>query len=210
MNNLNQNPTKDLDQSIMEWLSDHSAAILIVAAVASFFITGFLEFFHYQEVFGKALRNELAITISIMFALFFQGVRCATIANSAKQFRIGQKVRGFFILAVSLGVTIFCAYEAQQIAAIWESGRPEISGYIHIGVLCIVWAGWVLELILVVSVSGSATLPFHDISKYEEAVQSLKEDLEMARKEAALAIAELHKKKPIVLDPLLNGGGAKH
>ena len=211
MNNFYQNQEKDLDQSIMEWLSDHSATILIIAAVASFFITGFLEFFHYKEVFGKALRYELAMAISVMFALFFQGVRCATIANSAKQFRIGQKARGFFILAVSLGVTVFCAYEAQQIATIWEDGHPEISGYIHIGTLCVVWAGWVLELILVVSVSGGASaLPYHDISKYEEAVQGLKEDLEMARKEAALAVADLHRKQPMVLDPLLNGGGAKH
>ena len=154
MNNLNQNPAKDLDQSIMEWLSDHSATILIIAAVASFFITGFLEFFHYREVFGKALDYKLAIVISLLFALFFQGVRCATIANSAKQFRVGQKARGVFILAVSLGVTVFCAYEAQQIAAIWENGHPEIAGYIHIGTLCVVWAGWVLELILVVSVAG--------------------------------------------------------
>jgi hypothetical protein len=155
MNNFQSQPAKELDQSIMEWLSDHSAAILIIAAVASFFITGFLEFFHYQEVFGKSLRTELAVTISVMFSLFFQGVRCATIANSAKKFRENQKVRGSFILLVSLGVTIFCAYEAQQIAAIWESGHPEISGYIKLGVLCVVWSGWVLELILVVSVSGN-------------------------------------------------------
>ncbi|MCF8245517.1 MAG: hypothetical protein K9J37_13580 [Saprospiraceae bacterium] len=157
MNHFHQNQSKPIDVGIMEWLSDHSSTILIIAAVASFFITGFLEFFHYQAVFGKSLRTELAISISVMFALFFQGVRCATIANSAKKFRQNQKVRGSFILLVSLGVTIFCAYEAQQIAAIWESGHPEISGYIHLGVLCVVWAGWVLELILVVSISGEAT-----------------------------------------------------
>ena len=157
MNNFQQNQAKPIDVGIMEWLSDHSSTILIICAVASFFITGFLEFFHYQEVFGKSLRVELAVTISTMFALFFQGVRCATIANSAKKFRQNQKARGSFILLVSLGVTVFCAYEAQQIAAIWESGHPEISGYIHLGVLCVVWAGWVLELILVVSITGEAT-----------------------------------------------------
>ncbi len=156
MQTNHQIQSKPIDVGIMEWLSDHSSTILIIAAVASFFITGFLEFFHYQEVFGKSLRSELAISISVMFALFFQGVRCATIANSAKKFRQNQKVRGSFVLLVSLGVTIFCAYEAQQIAAIWESGHPEISGYIHLGVLCVVWAGWVLELILVVSVTGEA------------------------------------------------------
>lgn len=141
----------------MEWLSDHSAAILVISAVASFFITGFLEFFHYWEVFGKALRPELSIAVSIMLSLFFQGIRCATIANSAKQFRQDQKLRGTFILLVSLAVTIFCAYEARQIASIWEMGHPEIQGFIHLAVLCVVWAGWVLELILVVSVSGEAS-----------------------------------------------------
>lgn len=173
----------------MAWLSDHSATILIVAAVASFFITGFLEFFHYKEVFGKSLRNELAMGISVMFALFFQGVRCATIANSAKQFRIGQNARGAFILLVSLGVTVFCAYEAQQIAAIWESGHPEIAGYIHLGVLCVVWAGWVLELILVVSVSGEDR---HDHAQSQDQPRRQK------------------KEELFDFEPLMNGNGAKH
>ncbi|HFA48064.1 MAG TPA: hypothetical protein ENJ95_03490 [Bacteroidetes bacterium] len=189
MKNFNHNHEKELDQTIMNWLSDHSATILIIAAVASFFITGFLEFFHYKEVFGKALIPELAVTISVMFAMFFQGVRCATIANSAKQFRLNRKIRGAFVLLVSLGVTIFCAYEAQQIATIWEKGHPEISGYIHLGTLCVVWAGWVLEIILVISVAGDEKPDGHQNQKHRSRPQN---------------------QEAFELDPFLNGNGAKH
>jgi hypothetical protein len=151
--------SKPLDTSIMEWLSNHSSTILIISALSSFLISGALEFFHYQDVFGKSLSGELAITFSLLFALFFQGVRCATIANSARLFRKNNQVRGAITLLVSLAVTVFCAYEAKQIAATWENGHPEIAGFIHLGVLCVVWAGWVLELILVISVAGDAVTP---------------------------------------------------
>jgi hypothetical protein len=186
MKNFNQNQKKDLDQTIMEWLSDHSAAILIICAIASFVITGIVEFFHYKDVFGKSLNTELSFAISLLFAIFFQGVRCATIANSAKQFINNQKGRGIFILLVSLGVTVFCAYEAKQIAAIWEEGHPEIAGYIHGGVLCVVVAGWVLELILVVSVAGNANAA------------------------TPMPSPKVNGREYYELDPLLNGNGATH
>lgn len=139
----------------MSWLMENSALILIIGAVVSFAITAFIEFMYYRDLFGENLGPETSITLSILLALFFQGIRCASLASTAKMFSLGNQARGMFVLLVSLSVTVFCAYEAGQVSVIWEQGNPMLAGHIKLIILCLVWSGWVLELILIVNVSAS-------------------------------------------------------
>lgn len=156
MQSYNTSQSDRIETGFIDWLTDNSALILIVGAVTSFIITALIEFFYYQDIFGGSLREELAITLSVLLAIFFQGVRCASLASSAKMFKEGKKAQGFFILLISLSVTVFCAYEAGQIATVWEAGKPEFQGHIKLPVLALVWSGWLLELVLVVSVAATA------------------------------------------------------
>lgn len=139
----------------MSWLMENSALILIIGAVVSFAITAFIEFMYYRDLFGANLGAETSIALSVLLALFFQGIRCASLASTAKMFSMGKQARGFFVLFVSLSVTVFCAYEAGQVAQIWERGNEMLAGHIKLIILCLVWSGWVLELILIVNVSAA-------------------------------------------------------
>ena len=64
MSNFHQNPEKELDQSIMEWLSDHSATIIVFATLATFLLTGYFEFFFYLEVFGTQIPTGFAVAVA--------------------------------------------------------------------------------------------------------------------------------------------------
>lgn len=159
MQNYNNNQNGGLEISFVNWLMTHSALILVIAAVTSFFITGLIEFFYYTDIFNNSLPYELMIFLSVLFAIFFQGVRCASLASTAKMFSSGEKLKGTFVLLISLGVTIFCGYEAGRIAAVWEHGNDALAGHLKLPILAAVVAGWMLELILVVNVSAGRQRP---------------------------------------------------
>lgn len=144
------------ENSIVDWLTENSALILIIFAVLSFLLTAIIQVIYYQGLFDEKMRTEVVTVLSICLAGFFQGIRCATLSSTAKLFSIAQRARGFFILAISFSVTVYCSYEACEVAALWEIGRPEIGGHIRLVLLCLVWAGWALELVLIINLSGAA------------------------------------------------------
>lgn len=158
MQNYVKNSNSSVEAGLVNWLTENSALILIVGAGMSFLLTGMIQVKYYLDLFEGNLPGELNITIGILLAIFFQGVRCATLSSTAKLFSIGQRSRGFFILLISLTVTVYCSYEAGQVAALWEAQRPEIAGHIRLVLLCLVWSGWGLELVLIVNLSGEAAV----------------------------------------------------
>lgn len=189
MNNFHQNPQKELDQSIMEWLSDHSATIIVLATLATFLLTGYFEFFFYLEVFGSQIPSGFAVAVAVALPLVIQGIRAATVTNSAKKFRQGLHGRGSFILFMSLIATVYCSFEMVHLANFWDQDRGQYQAAVLLAMQFLVWAGYGLEIVLAVSVSGEkrlAATPAHNTRirpKQEEAFD---------------------------LDPLLNGNGAKH
>ena len=156
MQSYNNQDTTGFEVNFIAWLMNHSALILVIAAVTSFFITGLIEFFYYTDIFEASLPYELMLFLSILFAIFFQGIRCASLASTAKMFSQGERLKGTFVLLISLGVTIFCGYEAGRIAQVWEMGNANMTGHLKLPILAAVVSGWLLELILVVNVSAGS------------------------------------------------------
>lgn len=145
-----------MEEGLVNWLTENSALILIVGAGMSFLLTGMIQVKYYIDLFSANLPGELNLTMGILLAIFFQGIRCATLSSTAKLFSVNQRGRGVFILLISLAVTVYCSYEAGQVAYLWESSRPEIAGHIRLVLLCLVWSGWTLELVLIVNLAGAA------------------------------------------------------
>lgn len=154
MQNYHQNHGS-LDRSIMEWLADNSATIIVLATLGTFFLCGFLEFHYYLHSFGQGLSTEFAIAIAIALPFVIQGIRCATVSNSAKLFKEGKKVRGGFVILCSFATSVFCAYQMTTLATAWAGTDQTLENTLFLTLQFLVWAGFALEIILAVSVSGS-------------------------------------------------------
>lgn len=158
MQNYNQN-ANTIDESIMNWLTDNSATILIFSVLGTFLVCGILEFFYYHESFTGAISNKSVILISIALPFIIQGIRCATVANSAKLFKLNQKSKGAAVLFVSLAATIYCSYQMGNLSESWGGDNELKTQTIWYALQLVVWAGFALEAILAISISSDQPKP---------------------------------------------------
>jgi hypothetical protein len=184
MQNYHQNHGS-LDRSIMEWLADNSATIIVLATLGTFFLCGFLEFHYYLHSFGQGLSTEFAIAIAIALPFVIQGIRCATVSNSAKLFKEGKKVRGGFVILCSFATSVFCAYQMTTLATAWAGTDQTLENTLFLTLQFLVWAGFALEIILAVSVSGNESKHAYPTPLNSSIKQPIREEEEAFSKNGA-------------------------
>ncbi|RMF27955.1 MAG: hypothetical protein D6765_06740 [Bacteroidetes bacterium] len=150
-----------MEKSLLDILSHYTVHLLIAATAGTFIFTAALQFLRYRIVFENIAGLGFAFALTI--AAITQAIRFGLLIAGAADFNTGKTARGIFSLVCSLGVTIFCAIEIAEFAATWGSLYPSHAAAMSLIFQFMVWAGFLLEVRLVVTVANrkATIVPFH-------------------------------------------------
>ena len=215
MNNFHQNPeTSGIDSAMMR-VSQATPLYLFFACIASFIILLVVQTVHDMELWSTKMPT-IGIFLGIAGPLFIQAVRFGGLLGSTFNFSRKQHLAGILCITLSVSTSL---WEHSHVPAIAAFFITEANSWAELNTLTsflqiLIWIGLGLELLIVVSTYGKMTanhVAKNDPLEEERAFfrttfSDFKEDLERLKS----AAAELKTEKPMDLDPLLNGNGAKH
>jgi hypothetical protein len=187
MNNYSQNSP---EAAFMRLFTTYTPHILVGVTVATFLLVGAMQFSYYSNAFSNSAPT-LDWVFGITIALVTQAARFALVTNGANHFAHDRTGKGAFSVIFSAAVTGLCSYEMSHLADVWANQNPEYGSAIPIIVQTVIWLGFVLELMIISTVAGTAA------------------PTETRRPQQTMKPYQLPQdQEPIPINPLHNGNGA--
>lgn len=139
---------------IVQGAIDHNRGLLLWSLIGLYFImlvihANYHAMFTFSDAFGHWV---IGIVVALVLATAVQVVRFVLVITGTKEISRGGLV-GWVGMAFSLGITGYLAYELPHIAEWWSKGDPAKLTAILIVTQMLNWFGFVLEILLVASVS---------------------------------------------------------
>ncbi len=145
----------DTEKNFMNSIAIYTPHILIGVCLLTFLIAGVLQFIYYSDAFQNVTTGA-AWLFGLTIAIVSQCARFALLINGANHYAHSRKPKGAFSIAFSFIITAITALEMSHLAAFWTSKAPEHATTIPLIVQFVIWLGFVLEILLVMTVAGSA------------------------------------------------------
>lgn len=139
----------------MQLFTAYTPHILVGVTIATFLLVGAMQFSYYAKAFENSA-STLDWVFGIVIAIVTQAARFALVTNGANHFAHGRTGKGAFSVLFSAAVTGLCSYEMSHLADVWANQNPEYGSAIPIIVQTVIWLGFVLELMLISAVAGTA------------------------------------------------------
>ena len=106
----------------MREVSKAAPLLLLICALASFFIVGFFAVDYYENLFQKF--GSHARTISILIASVQELVRFALLVSSIRDFSDEKRFNGWLGLIGSIALVFHDISVARSIATMWDASNP--------------------------------------------------------------------------------------
>lgn len=145
----------DAERNFMNTFATYTPHILVGVCILTFIIAGVLQFIYYSDAFLNVTTGA-AWLFGITIAIVSQCARFALLINGANHYAHDRKTKGGFSIAFSFIVTAITALEMSHLADFWTSKAPEHATTIPLIVQFVIWLGFALEILLVMTVAGSA------------------------------------------------------
>lgn len=144
------------NNSILDGLIAQSSNFLLTAMVLSFVLMFGVQMFYYAESFKGIVPNVgFAFGVGIAIGLFTQLCRLAFGLAGAFEFASGRYGKGAGGLLFSFCITLFEAFEVQDIAHRWSNNSEQLHDSLLLLFQFLIWTGFCLELRLAMNVSGN-------------------------------------------------------
>lgn len=176
------NSKNDATQIALLGVLKQQSLLLLVSMFLTFILMFLIEAFHYaNNVIGENVPNmAYAYGMGLSIAAIQQLSRISFGISGAYEFAKGNPGKGLLGLLFSLILTVYCSYEVAEIAIVWSGGNESLLWSAQLVLFFIVWAGFVLEIRLAISISGEAK----EDKAIEQTGTLLKETPHMAKSES--------------------------
>jgi hypothetical protein len=126
---------------------------LLFSMVLSFVLMFSVQLFYYATIFDKLVPNiAFSYAIGAGIGLMYQLARLSFGLGGAYEFSRGKSWTGIIGLMFSFGLTLFEAFEVQEMALYWSQSDETIYHSILIGLQAVIWLGLALEVRLALSI----------------------------------------------------------
>lgn len=133
---------------------------LLFSMVLSFVLMFSVQLFYYATIFDKLVPNvAFSYAIGCGIGLMYQLARLSFGLGGAYEFSRGKSWTGIIGLLFSFGLTLFEAFEVQEMAFYWSKSDDTIYHSILIGLQAVIWLGLALEIRLALSIKQPKPQP---------------------------------------------------
>lgn len=139
--------------SALSGMINKAPEFLLFSMVLSFVLMFSVQLFYYAKIFEDLVPNvAFTYAIGMGIGLMYQIARLSFGLAGAYEFSKGKAWTGIVGLMFSFGLTLFEAFEVQEMAAYWSIDNPSIYQSIVIGLQAVIWLGLALEIRLALSI----------------------------------------------------------
>ena len=133
---------------------------LLFSMVLSFVLMFSVQLFYYATIFDELVPNmAFSYALGCGIGLMYQLARLSFGLAGAYEFGKGKAWTGIIGLMFSFGLTLFEAFEVQEMALFWSENNESIYQSIMIGLQAVIWLGLALEIRLALSIKQDKPKP---------------------------------------------------
>jgi hypothetical protein len=126
---------------------------LLFSMVLSFVLMFSVQLFYYATIFDNLVPNvAFSYAIGCGIGLMYQLARLSFGLGGAYEFSRGKSWTGIIGLMFSFGLTLFEAFEVEEMAMYWSQNDDTIYHSILLGLQAVIWLGLALEIRLALSI----------------------------------------------------------
>lgn len=155
---------------VLQGSINHNRELLLYSLLGLYFIMLLIHgYYHGTFTFNEAFgHSSIGYVVAFVLAVAVQVVRFVLVITGTKEIGRGGAF-GFIGMAFSLAITIYLAMELPHVAEWWSKGNDKKMEAMNIVTQMLNWFGWILEIMLVASVSRDLKEEKKDeTSTYEE------------------------------------------